>query len=71
MVVGSTVVDDDNGIWGCNRLSSNDTVALSDSILSAILLSADTIDRNDGVMKMMAYEYKLEYTASTTSSMLI
>ena len=43
MVVGSTVVDDDNGIWRYNRLSSNDTVAWSDSILMAILSSADTM----------------------------
>ena len=43
MVIGSTVVDDDNGIWRCNRLSSNETVALSDSILIAILSSAGTI----------------------------
>ena len=43
MVVGSTFVDDDNGIWRYNRLSSNDTVALSDSILMAILSSADTM----------------------------
>jgi hypothetical protein len=43
MVVGSTMEDDDNGILRFNRLSSKETVALSDSILMAILSSADTM----------------------------